>query len=136
MYTKNYPTQKTYEKYDDGHYMLYLGEQAVEFTPEHGGGMNEQPAEPEPIKGFAYTGDQPDGGTLVQAKEVGYGEFVSGLIRKQYPEDAVEAVQNNLLVALKDKSGAKAAQYKQEFDDYNAYRAACKESAKKVLGLQ
>ena len=137
MYTKNYPQKRTYEQYDEGHYMLYLNEQAVEYTPEqHGGGMDEQPAEPaQPVQGFAYTGDQPDGGTLVEAKEAAYGEFVSGLIRKRYTADAVEAIQANAVIALKDKSNAKAAQYKAEFDDYNAFRAQCKENAKKVLGL-
>jgi hypothetical protein len=47
----------------------------------------------------------------------------------------VEAVQANALIALKDKTNAKAAQYKAEFDEYNAYRAQCKEEAKKVLGM-
>jgi hypothetical protein len=133
MYTKNYSTQKTFEKYDSGHYMLYLGETEVEYTPGHDQGIDEQPAEP--VQGYAYTGDQPDGGTLIEAKEAGYGAFVAGLLRKRYTADDVEAVQANALIALKDKSNAKAAQYKQEFDEYNAYRAQCKEDVKKVLGL-
>jgi hypothetical protein len=134
MYTKNYPTKRTYEKYDDGHHMLYLNEQSVEYTPEHGGGMGE-PAEPESVQGFAYTGDLPDGGTLIEAKEATYDAFVSGLIRKQYTADAVEAIQANALIALKDKSNAKAAQYKAELDEYNTYRTQCKENAKKVLEM-
>jgi hypothetical protein len=138
MITKNYKEKRTYEQYDEGHYMLYLGEQEVEYTPEqHGGGMDEQPAEPaQPVQGFAYTGDQPDGGTLIEAKEAGYGDFVAGLIRKKYTADDVEAVQANALIALKDKSNAKAAQYKAEFDEYNAYRLQCKEGVKKVLGVE
>jgi hypothetical protein len=88
------------------------------------------------VQGFSYTGDQPDGGTLIEAKSAGYGDFVAGLIRKKYNADDVEAVQANALIALKDKSNAKAAQYKSEFDEYNTYRQSCKESAKKVLGLQ
>jgi hypothetical protein len=134
MYTKNYPTQRTYEKYDDEHYMLYLDEQPVEYTPEHGGGMNEQPAEP--IHGFSYTGDQLDGGTLIEAKDATYETFVSGLIRKKHTADAVEAIQANALVALKDKSNANAAKYKQEFDNYTTYRLQCKSAAKNILGLQ
>ena len=111
--------------------------QAVEYTPERGGSVDEQPAEPaQVVQGFSYTGDQPDGGTLIEAKEAEYGEFVVGLLRKQYTADAVEAVQANALIALKDKSNAKSAQYKAEFDDYNAFRAQCKSDAKKVLGLQ
>ena len=137
MTTKNYEKKRTYEKYDEGHYMLYLNEQAVEYTPEHGGGMTEQSAQPaQVVQGFAYTGDQPDGGTLIEAKSAGYGDFVAGLLRKQYTADDVEAVQANALIALKDKSNAKSAQYKAEFDDYNAFRAQCKSDAKKVLGLQ
>jgi hypothetical protein len=133
MYTKNYPEKRTYEKYDSEHYMLYLSEAEVEYTPEHGGGVDEQPAEP--VQGFSYEGDHPDGGTLIEAKEAEYGAFVAGLLRKRYTADAVEAVQANALIALKDKSNAKAAQYKAEFDEYNAYRAQCKEGAKKLLGL-
>jgi hypothetical protein len=136
MFTKNYPKKRSYEKYNEGHYMLYIGEQEVEYTPEHGGGVTGQPAEPaQPVQGFSYTGDQPDGGTLIEAKDATYGGFVSGLIRKQYTADDVEAVQANALIALKDKSNAKAAQYKSEFDEYNAYRAQCKENAKKVLEM-
>ena len=137
MTTKNYEKKRSYEKYDEGHYMLYLGEQEVEFTPEQSRDMTGQPAEPaQPVQGFSYTGDQPDGGTLIEAKEAGYSDFVAGLIRKQYTADDVEAVQANALIALKDKSNAKAAQYKAELDEYNAYRMECKECAKKVLGLQ
>ena len=136
MTTKNYKEKRTYEQYDEGHYMLYLNEQAVEYTPEHGGGMTEQSAEPaQPVQGFSYTGDQPDGGTLIEAKGAEYGDFVAGLLRKRYTTDDVEAVQANALIALKDKSNAKAAQYNAELDEYNAYRMECKECAKKVLGL-
>jgi hypothetical protein len=133
MYTKNYQTKRTYEKYDDEHYLLYLNEQPVEYIPEHGGGMNEQPAEP--VAGYSYTGDQPDGGTLIEARSATYGDFVAGLIRKQYTADAAEAIRANLLVALKDKSNANAAQYKAEFDKYQAFRVQCKETAKIILGL-
>jgi hypothetical protein len=133
MTTKNYKEKRTYEQYDERHYMLYLNEQAVEYTPERGRGVDEQPAEP--VQGFSYTGDQPDGGTLIEAKEATYGDFVSGLIRKQYTADAVEAVQANAVIALKDKNNAKATQYKAEFDEYSTYRLQCKEDAKKVLGL-
>jgi hypothetical protein len=136
MYIKNYQAKRTYEKYDEKHYMLYLNEQQSEYTPEHSRGINEQPTEPELVKGFAYTGDQPDGGTLIEAKEATYGDFVAGLLRKQYTADAVEAIQANALIALKDKNIAQAAQYKAEFDEYNAYRVKCKADAKTALGLQ
>ena len=136
MTTKNYKEKRTYEKYDDRHFLLYLDEQETEYTPEHGGGMTEQSAEPvQPVQGFSYTGDQPDGGTLVEAKEATYGDFVAGLIRKRYTADDVEAVQANALISLKDKSNAKAAQYKAEFDEYNTFRSQCKSDAKKVLGM-
>jgi hypothetical protein len=127
MYTK----KRTYEKYDEGRFILYLNEQEVEFIP--GAGGSSEPAEP--VQGYAYTGDQPDGGTLIEAKEARYGDFVAGLIRKRYTADAVEAVQANMLFALKNKNDTKAGQYKVEFDEYEAYRAACKDNAKAVLGL-
>jgi hypothetical protein len=132
MYTENYKEKKTYEQYDKEHFLLYLNEQEVEFTPNTGG--DNEPMEP--VQGYAYTGDQADGGTLIEAKEAGYGDFVAGLLRKQYAADDVEAIQANALIALKDKSNTKAAQYKAEFDEYNTYRTKCKSDAKNVLGLQ
>jgi hypothetical protein len=135
MYTQIYKDKKTYSPFDSGLFLLFLEEQEAEFVSEHGmPGADEAPAEPVP--GFSYTGNHESGGTLIKADTADYGAFVSGLIGLRYLPSAEAAIQTNLLIALKDKSNTKAAQYRQEFDEYNAYRAKCKEDAKKVLGIE
>ena len=134
MFTKTYREKQTYSPFDSGLFLLFLEEQETEFMPEHNTpGGDDAPVEPVP--GFSYTGTHESGGTLIRAGAATYGEFVSGLIGLRYSPSDETAVQTNLLIALKDKSNAKAAQYKSEFDEYNTYRAKCKEDAKKLLGL-
>lgn len=135
MFTKIYRERKTYSPFDSGLFLLFLEEQETEFTPEHHmPGGDEAPAEPVP--GFSYTGTHESGGTLIKAAAADYGEFVSGLIGLRYSPADETAVQTNLLIALKDKTNAKATQYKSEFDEYDAYRRQCKEEAKRVLGIE
>jgi hypothetical protein len=141
-YTQNYPSRRTYEKYDSEHFLLYVNEAAVEYTPQAArldGGNDDNDGEapaPAPVPGYSYTGNMPDGGTLVSAKNAEYGAFVAGLIALRYTDDDVQAVQSNQLAALADKNNAKASQWKQEFNDYQAYRATCKAQAKAALGIE
>jgi hypothetical protein len=141
MYTQNYPQRRAaYERYDESHYLLYLDEQAVEYAPQAAGlagdGDGESAAAPAPVQGYSYTGNRPDGGTLIAAKNAEYGAFVSGLIALRYTDDDVQAVQSNQLAALANSKDAKAAQWKQEFAEYQTYRADCKAQAKKTLGME
>jgi hypothetical protein len=137
MYTQIYKERRAYLKYDDARYLLYLNEQAADYTPPTGGHLGEgEAAAPVPVPGYSYTGDQPDGGTMVAATEATYGDFVAGLIRRQYSADDEQALQTNLLVALENPAHEKAAQYTNEFNDYNAYRTTCKAQAKAVLGIE
>jgi hypothetical protein len=137
MYTTTYKERRTYERYDDNHFLLYLGEQEAEYTPSAGGHIDDgAQAAPAPVSGYSYTGDQPDGGTLIAAKEATYPAFVSGLIGQKYMDDDVQAIQSNMVFALANKSHEKAAQYKQEFNDYQAYRTECKAIAKVALGIE
>jgi hypothetical protein len=134
MYTKIYREKKTYSPFSDGLFLLFLEEQNAEFVSEnHLPGQDEAPVEPEP--GFSYTGNHESGGTLIKADAADYGAFVSGLIALSYSPADETAIHANRLIALTDKSNANAAKYKQKFDDYNVYRAKCKEDAKKVLGI-
>lgn len=132
MYLQVYQDRKKYERFDTNHYLLYLNEQSAEFTP--GGGTqsaNEEPAIPVP--GYSYTGDHPDGGTLIEAKENSYDTFVNGLIRKRYPEATVEAIQSNMIVALTDPENARSAEFTQEWNTFQEYRTECKAKADEVL---
>lgn len=61
-----YTERKTFVKYDDNHYLLYLNEEVLEnHVPEGHGGE----PEPEPRVAYAYTGTCEDGGTLIEAAE-------------------------------------------------------------------
>lgn len=89
MNTAFNPHRQNYVKYDDNHYLLYLNEQVAEQTDENGDKVN----------GYTYTGDQPDGGTLIEAKDVNdtnrRARFVAGLIGTEYDLDAQIAILAN-----------------------------------------
>ena len=59
-----------------------------------------------------------------------YGRVVNDLLRQQYKEDMVEAINNNY---LDDMDNPK---YIQERDDMKAFRKECKQEAKRLLGLE
>ena len=77
-------------KFDNEHYLLYLNEEEAEVKNEETG---------ESVQGFAYTGSHPDGGTLVEAKDVTdenrRAKFVAGLIGTEYDIDSQIAILAN-----------------------------------------
>lgn len=89
-HTASYKERKTFEIYDKEHALLYLNEQPVEIPDEETG---------ESVPGFSYTGNMPDGGTLVAASGVTEAnrrdKFISGLIGLSYDMDAQIAVLAN-----------------------------------------
>lgn len=125
-----YTEKKAYNKFDEGRYMLYLNEEIVpDYVPEKLSGEEN----PEPITGYAYTGSELDGGTLIQAKEANYDNFVSGLIRLRYSADSEAAIQANMIVALNDPENTRVDEFREEWNTFQAYRAQCKEVAKALL---
>ncbi len=88
--TSIYRERKSYVIYDESHALLYLNEQPVEIADEESG---------ESVPGFSYTGNMPDGGTLVAASGVTEAnrrdKFISGLIGLSYDMDAQIAVLAN-----------------------------------------
>ncbi len=114
-----YPTRKTFIRYDDERYLLYLNEEVLE---------NHVPDDaPDAPAGtyYAYTGTEDDGGTLIRANEAGYDTFVSGLIRSRYSADQVEAILLNMQSGDPDR----VAEFQQELNDLNAFRNECKNVA-------
>lgn len=129
--------RRTYVQYDERRYLLYLNEEAVQYTPPafaHEDGAEQAPA-PAPVDGFRYAGNMPDGGTLIDALSAEYGEFVSGLIRLKYSADSEQALQTNMLCAVANTGHAKAAEWLQEFNEYQEYRDACKAQARALLEI-
>lgn len=124
-----YLEQKTFEKYDGNHYLLYLDEEVVEnYVPE----SNSEFGSTTPCTAYAYTGDQADGSTMVEAAEATYDAFVSGLIRRKYSADKVEAITLNKLGSNTERQ----AEFDAEFSALETYRNECKAKARKVLGME
>ena len=117
MKTKSF-TKKTYEVYDNNHFVLYFNEQESDVPAER---------EEESANQLQYEYDtclaeglKDDNGNL----QPDYGLFVSALIRSRYSQDQVEAITQNYLANSKD------ADAKQAFNDLQAWRAQAKQIAR------
>lgn len=139
MKTKSF-TKKTYEVYDNTHFVLYFNEQQSEVPaePADGGSAATTPDEsPAGNSGSAANqlqyeydtclaeGLKDDNGNL----QPDYGLFVSALIRSSYSQDQVEAITQNYLANSKDADAVQA------FNDLQDWRAQAKQIAKDY-GLQ
>lgn len=118
-YTATYTERKKFVKYDESRVLLYLNEQPGEVSnPETG----------ESVPGFAYTGDQPDGGTLIEAvgvtDENRRDKFVAGLIGSHYDIDAQIATLAN---------GADTPEHAAELAQFSALRSQCKNEVDELL---
>lgn len=126
MKTKSF-TKKTYEVYDNNHFVLYFNEQESEVPADDapaespagdsGSAVNQLQYEYDTCLAEGFKDDngnpQPD-----------YGLFVSALIRSSYSQDQVEAITQNYLANSKDADAVQA------FNDLQAWRAKAKQIAK------
>lgn len=134
---KIYPSRKSFVKFDDDHYLLYLGEQQVDnyqpeqitpgTTPTVDAPSAEESSETG-ITAFSYEGTEPDGSTKIAAQEATYGSFTAGLVRLKYSQDEVEAILAN--------KGDGNEEHQAEFDKYQAWRIQAKEMATEVLSRE
>lgn len=117
--TASYKERKKFVIYDERRALLYLNEQQVEITDEETG---------ESSPGFSYTGNMPDGGTLVEAEGVNEtnlrDKFVAGLIGVSYDMDAQIAVLAN---------GADTPEHAAELAAFASTRAECKRQVDEML---
>ena len=117
--TASYTERKKFEIFDCGHVLLYLNEQPAEITNEETG---------ESVPGYSYTGDMPDGGTMIEAAGVTdenrRDKFVAGLIGKHYDMDAQIAVLAN---------GADTPEHAAELEQFAQVRAKCKAEIDELL---
>ena len=114
-----YRERKAFEIYDNEHALLYLNEQAVDIRDEETG---------EIAIGFSYTGNMPDGGTLVAASGVTEtnrrDKFISGLIGLSYDMDAQIAILAN---------GSDTPEHGAELAAFAGIRAEAKEQIDAML---
>lgn len=122
MYKVSYIGRKNFVKFDDEHYLLYLNEEQAEVKNEETDDI---------MQGYAYTGSQPDGGTLVEAKDVTddnrRAKFVAGLIGTEYDIDSQIAILAN---------GNDTDQHAQELKDFEDNRRVVKETIDELLARE
>lgn len=122
MNTVNYRQRMTFFKENEEQFRLFLDEAQATFTE----GENETP-----VNGYSYTGDEADGSTLINAKNVNSenmrGKFISGLIRKRYSQDEVEAIILNC---------SQSDEHAQEMTALQAYREECKQKVDDLLNRE
>lgn len=122
MYKISYIGRKNFVKFDDDHFLLYLNEEQAEVKNEETG---------ETAQGYAYTGSQPDGGTLVEAKDVTddnrRAKFVAGLIGTEYDIDSQIAILAN---------GNDTDRHAQELKDFESTRRMVKETIDELLARE
>ncbi len=115
-----YTERKTLVKYDDSRYMAYLNEEIVEnYVPEGREGENV----PEPVTGYAYTGTEPDGGTLIAAADMSRDSLINGIIRSRYTQTEEDAIKTHQIELFKNPDIPKAGDYEAEWEAFNAFRA-------------
>lgn len=127
---KVYLSRKSYVRFDDDHFLLYIGEQKVEnYHPETSGTSDTKSEASDSGKtAFCYEGDESDGSTKIKAKSATYGDFTAGLVRTKYSQNQVEAILANR--GDGDKS------HEAEFDAYQAWRIQAKQIAQEVLARE
>lgn len=122
MYKVSYIGRKNFVKFDDKHYLLYLNEEQAEVKNEETG---------DAVQGYAYTGSQSDGGTLMEAKDVTddnrRAKFVAGLIGTEYDIDSQIAILAN---------GNDTDQHAQELKDFEDTRRMVKETIDELLARE
>lgn len=77
-----YRERRSYLKYDEQHIIGYLNEEIVkDFQPE----TQEGEKQPDKFDGFAYEGEETDGGTILEcSKPNDRGELINAVIRYRY----------------------------------------------------
>lgn len=117
--TASYKERKQFEIYDGGHVLIYLNEQPAEIKNEETG---------ESAPGYSYTGNMPDGSTMVMATDVTDAnrrdKFVAGLIGQYYDMDAQIAVLAN---------GTDTPEHAAELEQFARLRAKCKADVDELL---
>ena len=122
-FTAVYPHRMRFSQYDGAHFLVYINEAPAQYKPDE---------ESEAVPGFAYTGDQSDGGTLIECDALDRDKLINGIVRTRYlqtEEDAIKTHQIQVLQSLAgleagEMSEEKAADYAQEWAEFQAFRQA------------
>ena len=111
----------TFSRYDAKRCLVYLNEEVIDnHVPE------DVPEDFKPVRAYAYTGTEEDGGTLIEAVDDSRDSLVNGIIRTRYSQSEEDAIKTHQIELLKDATIAKAADYEAEWAEFNAVREMAK----------
>ena len=120
-----YLQPRTFERYDNRRYMVYLNEEVIDnYIPE----VREGEKQPKPVTAYAYTGTEPDGGTLIEATSADRDSLINGIIRSRYSQSEDDAIKTHQIELLKDGSIEKAVVYEQEWTEFSTTRTMAKQT--------
>ena len=111
----------TFSRYDAKRCLVYLNEEVIEnHVPE------DAPEDFTPVTAYAYTGTEPDGGTLIEAADDSRDSLVNGIIRSRYSQSEEDAIKTHQIELLKDSTIEKSTAYEAEWVEFNAFRERAK----------
>lgn len=118
MKTAIYTEKRTFEKFDDQRYIVYLNETVIpEYTLPSIDGTPQ-----EPVTGYSYTGSEPDGGTLIEATSPDRDSLINGIIRTRYSQTEEDAIKTHQIELLKGNVVEKTEEYELEWNMFNEFR--------------
>ena len=128
-----YTEPRTFEKYDDKRYMVYLNEEIIpDYVPE----VMQSDQVPEPVTAYAYTGTEVDGGTLIETISSDRDSLINGIIRSRYTQSEEDAIKTHQIELLKNATLDKAADYEAEWAEFNAVREMAKATVDGWLNMR
>ena len=128
-----YTEPRTFEKYDDKRYMVYLNQEIIpDYVPE----VMQSEQVPEPVTAYAYTGTEVDGGTLIETTSSDRDSLINGIIRSRYTQSEEDAIKTHQIELLKNATIDKVADYEAEWAEFNAVREMAKTTVDSWLGYK
>lgn len=110
MNRRIYTSRMSYSRYDNTHCLAYLNEEVVEnYVPD------DAPEGFEPVTGYAYSGPEDDGGTMLDAANESRDSLINGIIRSRYSQTEEDAIKTHQIMLLKDPECDKASEYASEW---------------------
>ena len=123
IFTAIYAEPKTFFPYGENQILAFLFEEVIENWLQPGA-----PEDAGPITGYQYTGNRPDGGTLLECgNPEDYGCLTNAIIRSRYTESEEMAIHRHFVNNLDSQS--------EEWVQYNEFCEDAKRIAKRWLGL-
>lgn len=117
MNRRIYTSRMSYSCYDNTHCLAYLNEEVVEnYVPD------DAPEGFEPMTGYAYSGPEEDGGTMLDAANESRDSLINGIIRSRYSQTEEDAIKTHQIMLLKDPECEKASEYASEWAAFCAER--------------